>query len=204
MLDLAPNWVVYFQTASLLFSRMQLDTFYLLSCVVVVMSYCASWLRGLQICLPTSSVLNYFSRPPSISALQGNDDEIEKKVILKLMETVDSNYIPTPECQKAKPFSIAGQGTVAPGRVEQTNKPNKSHSNSRVCGGRDEQTIIKDGDEVEILGLGQKKMRAASDVDVGTTFSNPDSFNDMVSSFISHVKVKLVTTSSMGPDAKTP
>ena len=42
-------------------------------------------------------------RGSALSALQGTNDEIGKKAILKLMEAVDS-YIPTPERQKAKPF----------------------------------------------------------------------------------------------------
>nr|XP_043609315.1 elongation factor Tu, mitochondrial-like [Erigeron canadensis] len=85
-------------------------------------------------------------RGSALSALQGNNDEIGKNAILKLMEAVD-NYIPTPERQKEKPFlmpiedvfSIAGRGTVATGRVEQG--------------------TIKVGEEVEIMGLmqGSKK-----------------------------------------------
>ncbi|GJU78352.1 elongation factor Tu, mitochondrial [Tanacetum coccineum] len=85
-------------------------------------------------------------RGSALSALQGTNDEIGKKAILKLMEAVD-DYIPTPERQKEKAFlmpiedvfSIAGRGTVATGRVEQG--------------------TIKVGEEVEILGLmqGSKK-----------------------------------------------
>lgn len=85
-------------------------------------------------------------RGSALSALQGNNDEIGKNAILKLMEAVD-NYIPTPERQKEKAFlmpiedvfSIAGRGTVATGRVEQG--------------------TIKVGEEVEIMGLmqGSKK-----------------------------------------------
>nr|GEX60157.1 elongation factor Tu, mitochondrial [Tanacetum cinerariifolium] len=92
-------------------------------------------------------------RGSALSALQGNNDEIGKKAILKLMEAVDS-YIPTPERQKAKPFlmpiedvfSIAGRGTVATGRVEQG--------------------IIKAGEEVEILGLGQTKKTTVTGVEM--------------------------------------
>ncbi|CAH1424728.1 unnamed protein product [Lactuca virosa] len=85
-------------------------------------------------------------RGSALAALQGNNDEIGKNAILKLMEAVD-NYIPTPERQKEKAFlmpiedvfSIAGRGTVATGRVEQG--------------------TIKVGEEVEIMGLmqGSKK-----------------------------------------------
>nr|XP_043619451.1 elongation factor Tu, mitochondrial-like [Erigeron canadensis] len=92
-------------------------------------------------------------RGSALSALQGNNDEIGKQAILKLMEAVDS-YIPTPERQKAKPFlmpiedvfSIAGRGTVATGRVEQG--------------------MIKVGEEVEILGLGQTKKTTVTGVEM--------------------------------------
>ncbi|RXH84245.1 hypothetical protein DVH24_027144 [Malus domestica] len=81
-------------------------------------------------------------RGSALSALQGTNDEIGKKAILKLMESVDE-YIPDPVRQLDKPFlmpiedvfSIQGRGTVATGRVEQG--------------------TIKVGEEVEILGLHQ-------------------------------------------------
>ncbi|KAM6541188.1 hypothetical protein CsatB_005635 [Cannabis sativa] len=78
----------------------------------------------------------------ALSALQGTNEEIGKKAILKLMDAVDE-YIPDPVRQLDKPFlmpiedvfSIQGRGTVATGRVEQG--------------------VIKVGEEVEILGLRQ-------------------------------------------------
>ncbi|CAI9781152.1 unnamed protein product [Fraxinus pennsylvanica] len=78
----------------------------------------------------------------ALSALEGKNEEIGKKAILKLMEAVDS-YIPDPVRQLDKPFlmpvedvfTIQGRGTVATGRVEQG--------------------VIKQGDDVEILGLTQ-------------------------------------------------
>ncbi|XP_041022603.1 elongation factor Tu, mitochondrial-like isoform X1 [Juglans microcarpa x Juglans regia] len=78
----------------------------------------------------------------ALSALQGTNEEIGKKAILKLMEAVD-DYIPDPVRQLDKPFlmpiedvfSIQGRGTVATGRVEQG--------------------TIKVGEEVEVLGLRQ-------------------------------------------------
>ncbi|XP_059625807.1 elongation factor Tu, mitochondrial [Cornus florida] len=81
-------------------------------------------------------------RGSALSALQGTNEEIGKKAILKLMDSVDE-YIPDPVRQLDKPFlmpiedvfSIQGRGTVATGRVEQGK--------------------IKIGDEVEILGLMQ-------------------------------------------------
>ncbi|XP_057780406.1 elongation factor Tu, mitochondrial-like [Salvia miltiorrhiza] len=85
-------------------------------------------------------------RGSALAALQGTNEEIGKKAILKLMETVDA-YIPDPMRQLDKPFlmpiedvfTIQGRGTVATGRVEQG--------------------IIKAGEEVEILGMSQNKLK---------------------------------------------
>lgn len=79
-------------------------------------------------------------RGSALCALEGKNDEIGKNAILKLMESVDS-YIPQPQRPKDRTFlmpiedvfSIPGRGTVVTGRVEQG--------------------IIKQGDEVEIVGL---------------------------------------------------
>ncbi|XP_072965894.1 elongation factor Tu, mitochondrial [Typha angustifolia] len=81
-------------------------------------------------------------RGSALSALQGTNEEIGKKAILKLMDAVDE-YIPDPIRQLDKPFlmpiedvfSIQGRGTVVTGRVEQG--------------------TIKTGEDVEILGLMQ-------------------------------------------------
>ncbi|KFK30894.1 hypothetical protein AALP_AA6G039800 [Arabis alpina] len=79
-------------------------------------------------------------RGSALCALQGTNEEIGRKAILKLMDAVDE-YIPDPVRVLDKPFlmpiedvfSIQGRGTVATGRIEQG--------------------VIKVGDEVEILGL---------------------------------------------------
>ncbi|KAK1294309.1 hypothetical protein QJS10_CPA16g01003 [Acorus calamus] len=81
-------------------------------------------------------------RGSALSALQGTNEDIGKKAILKLMDTVDE-YIPEPVRQLDKPFlmpiedvfSIQGRGTVVTGRVEQG--------------------TIKVGEDVEVLGLMQ-------------------------------------------------
>ncbi|KAK4351700.1 hypothetical protein RND71_031013 [Anisodus tanguticus] len=86
-------------------------------------------------------------RGSALSALQGTNEEIGKKAILKLMEAVDE-YIPDPVRQLDKPFlmpiedvfSIQGRGTVATGRVEQG--------------------TIKVGEDVEILGLMQGTLKS--------------------------------------------
>nr|DAD26930.1 TPA_asm: hypothetical protein HUJ06_028398 [Nelumbo nucifera] len=81
-------------------------------------------------------------RGSALSALNGTNEEIGKKAILKLMDAVDE-YIPDPIRQLDKPFlmpiedvfSIQGRGTVVTGRVEQG--------------------TIKVGEDVEVLGLTQ-------------------------------------------------
>ncbi|WOL15775.1 elongation factor Tu, mitochondrial [Canna indica] len=81
-------------------------------------------------------------RGSALCALQGTNEEIGKKAVLKLMDAVDK-YIPDPVRQLDKPFlmpiedvfSIQGRGTVVTGRVEQG--------------------TIKTGEDVEVLGLTQ-------------------------------------------------
>ena len=75
------------------------------------------------------------------------------KCILELMEAVDT-YIPTPERPIDKPFlmpiedvfSISGRGTVVTGRVERG--------------------IVKVGEEVEIVGLGETRKTVATGVEM--------------------------------------
>lgn len=77
----------------------------------------------------------------------------EYKCIHEVMEAVDS-YVPTPERPIDKPFlmpiedvfSISGRGTVVTGRVERG--------------------IIKVGDEVEIVGLGETRKTVATGVEM--------------------------------------
>jgi elongation factor Tu len=76
----------------------------------------------------------------ALKALEGDEGEMGKEAILKLMEAVDS-YIPQPDRPKDKPFllpiedvfSISGRGTVVTGRVERG--------------------IVNVGDEIEIVGI---------------------------------------------------
>jgi len=77
----------------------------------------------------------------------------EYKSIFELMEAVDS-YIPTPDRPIDKPFlmpiedvfSISGRGTVVTGRVERG--------------------IVKVGEEVEIVGLGETRKTVATGVEM--------------------------------------
>ena len=82
----------------------------------------------------------------ALKALENPTDEEATKCIMELMEAVDS-YIPTPERATDKPFlmpvedvfTITGRGTVATGRVERG--------------------ILHVGDEVEVVGLKEEKMK---------------------------------------------
>ena len=79
----------------------------------------------------------------ALKALEGDESEIGKPSILKLMDAVDE-YIPTPQRPTDQPFlmpvedvfTITGRGTVATGRVERGE--------------------LKVGDNVEIVGLAEK------------------------------------------------
>lgn len=76
----------------------------------------------------------------ALAAASGKDDEIGKNAILALMEAVEA-HIPTPKRELEKPFlmpvedifSIAGRGTVVTGRIEQG--------------------ILKNGEEIDVIGL---------------------------------------------------
>lgn len=86
-------------------------------------------------------------------ALEGNQPEIGKDSILKLLEAVDS-YIPNPERDLDKPplmaidstYSIQGRGTVVTGRIETG--------------------TLKQGDKVEILGHNQVIKSAISGLEM--------------------------------------
>ncbi|CAN1855304.1 Elongation factor Tu, mitochondrial [Linum perenne] len=100
-------------------------------------------------------------RGSALSALQGTNEELGKKAILKLMDAVDE-YIPDPVRQLEKPFLMPiedvfsiqvqahffylGRGTVATGRIEQG--------------------TIKVGEEVEILGLGGPQKTTVTGVEM--------------------------------------
>jgi elongation factor Tu len=92
----------------------------------------------------------------ALKALESSSKEPtaeEYKSILELTEAIDS-YVPTPDRPVDKPylipiedvFSISGRGTVVTGRVERG--------------------IIKVGDEVEIVGLGDTRKTVATGVEM--------------------------------------
>ncbi len=84
-----------------------------------------------------------FIQGSALKALEGDSSEIGSQAIDKLMEAIDS-YIPEPVREVDKPFvmpvegvfSISGRGTVATGRIERGK--------------------VKVGEEVEIVGFGDK------------------------------------------------
>jgi elongation factor Tu len=89
----------------------------------------------------------------AIESTSTDQGAAEYKSILELMDAVDS-YIPTPERPIDKPFlmpiedvfSISGRGTVVTGRVERG--------------------IVKVGEEVEIVGLGETRKTVATGVEM--------------------------------------
>jgi len=92
----------------------------------------------------------------ALKAIESTSTDVnapEYKSILELMDAVDS-YVPTPERPIDKPFlmpiedvfSISGRGTVVTGRVERG--------------------IVKVGEEVEIVGLGETRKTVATGVEM--------------------------------------
>ena len=89
----------------------------------------------------------------ALNALNDPKDEAANKCIVELMEACDS-FIPEPERDVDKPFlmpvedvfSITGRGTVGTGRIERG--------------------IIKVGDEVEIIGVGEQKKTTVTGVEM--------------------------------------
>jgi elongation factor Tu len=89
----------------------------------------------------------------ALNALNDSSDEAANKCIVELMEACDS-FIPEPERDIDKPFlmpvedvfSITGRGTVGTGRIERG--------------------IIKVGDEVEIIGMGELKKTTVTGVEM--------------------------------------
>jgi len=89
----------------------------------------------------------------ALNALNDPKDEAANKCIVELMEACDS-FIPEPERDVDKPFlmpvedvfSITGRGTVGTGRIERG--------------------IIKVGDEVEIIGMGELKKTTVTGVEM--------------------------------------
>jgi elongation factor Tu len=93
-------------------------------------------------------------RGSALKALESGDpDADDTKCIFELMEALDT-YFPEPERETDKPFlmsiedvfSISGRGTVATGRIERG--------------------IVKVGEDVEIVGLGETRKTVATGVEM--------------------------------------
>jgi elongation factor Tu len=93
-------------------------------------------------------------RGSALKALESGDPDAEDtKCIFELIEALDT-YFPEPEREIDKPFlmsiedvfSISGRGTVATGRIERG--------------------IVKVGEEVEIVGLGETRKTVATGVEM--------------------------------------
>jgi len=89
----------------------------------------------------------------ALNALNHPDDPEAQASVLELMAAVDE-YIPTPKRDVDKPFlmpvedvfSITGRGTVGTGRVERG--------------------VVNVGDEIEIIGLGEKRKTVCTGVEM--------------------------------------
>src|SRR5512139_3512607 len=93
-------------------------------------------------------------RGSALKALEsGNPDAPECKCIFELLDALDT-YIPEPQREVDKPFlmsvedvfSISGRGTVVTGRIERG--------------------VVKVGEEVEIVGLGETRKTVATGVEM--------------------------------------
>ena len=92
-------------------------------------------------------------RGSALAAMEHPEDAEATKSIQELLDAIDK-YIPTPERATDKPFlmpiedvfSITGRGTVGTGRVERG--------------------IVKVGEDVEIVGLGETRKTVATGVEM--------------------------------------
>jgi len=93
------------------------------------------------------------TRGSALCALEGREHTIGRDAILELMKTCDE-YIPIPQRETDKDFlmpvegvySIEGRGTVVTGRIERG--------------------VIKNGDGIEIVGLGPKQTSTCTGVEM--------------------------------------
>ena len=89
----------------------------------------------------------------ALAAMEGNSPEIGEEKIKELMAAVDE-YIPTPERDVEKTFlmaiedvfSITGRGTVATGRIERG--------------------VVKVGESVEIVGIGDTQTTTVTGIEM--------------------------------------
>ncbi|MEM1353954.1 MAG: elongation factor Tu [Planctomycetota bacterium] len=126
-------------------------------------------------------------------ALQNPGDAEASKCITELMDAVDS-WIPEPEREIDKPFlmsiedvfSIKGRGTVATGRIERG--------------------IVKVGDSVEIVGLGETKDTTVTGVEMFTKILEEGQAGDNVGCLLRGIEKKEVSRGQVlaAPKSITP
>ncbi len=114
-------------------------------------------------------------RGSALKSLEGDDSELGKPSIDKLMEALDKS-IPEPKREIDKPFlmpiegvfSISGRGTVATGRMEQGK--------------------IKVGDEVEVVGFGETIKTTVTGVEMFRKLLNDAQAGDNVGLLLRGIK----------------
>ena len=114
-------------------------------------------------------------RGSALHALEGTNDALGKDKIVELMNAVDS-YIPTPQRDVDKPFlmpvedvfSIPGRGTVVTGRIETG--------------------VVKVGEEVEIIGLGDRTKTTVTGVEMFRKLLDQGQAGDNVGCLLRGVK----------------
>ncbi|MFP4183188.1 MAG: elongation factor Tu [Halorhodospira sp.] len=111
----------------------------------------------------------------ALKALEGDDSEMGRPAILKLVEAMDES-IPTPErpvdgdflMPIEDVFSISGRGTVVTGRVERG--------------------VINVGDDVEIVGLGETRKTTCTGVEMFRKMLDQGQAGDNIGALLRGVK----------------
>ncbi|KAG7669291.1 hypothetical protein KSW81_007448 [Nannochloris sp. 'desiccata'] len=114
-------------------------------------------------------------RGSALAALKGENHEIGRDAVLKLMDAVDA-YIPDPVRALDKPFSmpvedvfsIQGRGTVVTGRIEQG--------------------VVKTGEEVEIVGIRPNSKTTVTGVEMFKKLLNEGQAGDNVGLLLRGIK----------------
>jgi elongation factor Tu len=114
-------------------------------------------------------------RGSALKALEGEDSEYGTQSIAKLMEACDS-FIPEPKRETDKPFlmpvedvfTITGRGTVVTGRIERG--------------------IVKVGEEIEIVGLGDTRKTVVTGVEMFRKLLDEGQAGDNIGALLRGIK----------------
>ena len=113
-------------------------------------------------------------RGSALAALRGDNPEIGRDAVLKLMQAVDS-YIPLPARALDKPFSMPVEDvfsiqvsqTFAKEFYDGVMRESRRHTDAvavqgrgTVITGRIEQGIVKTGDEIELVGINERPTKS--------------------------------------------